>query len=73
MDAFAQLLAQSDLPCLVGRGKRYLQAGDPHRRERLKRELAAAWLSWRLEDYRDGSEILSLRRSPLRLVKRQSA
>lgn len=68
-DAVCALMALPDLPCLPKRGRRYLLPGDARRRDAIKRELAHAYVSWRLaEAGRAESSIVCVRRSPLRLV-----
>jgi hypothetical protein len=70
-DALVTLLARPDLPCLPKRGRRYVYAGDPRRRERLKRDLAAAYLAYRRRDYvGDEGQIVCVRRTRLRVIRR---
>lgn len=71
--ALARLLADEDLPCLPPRSRRYVQPGleSLAARQRLKRTYARAWLEFRLESAgRFESEVVSVRRQPLRLVRR---
>ena len=58
------LLAQPDEPCLRGRrGYRLCYAGDPTRKDLLKRDFARAWLTHRSQDAgKDEGEIVSIRR-----------
>lgn len=73
-NAYCALLAQPDPSDLPARTRSYKFAGDPHRRERLKLELERAYLRHRKADYgTESAEIVSVRRSPLRLLKRRGA
>lgn len=68
-DAYCALLDLPDLPCLPARTRRYLCAGDPLRKERLKLEFERAYLRHRKADYgTERAEIVSVRRSPLHLA-----
>lgn len=72
-DAYCELLALPDPNDLPARTRSYVYAGDPHRRERLKLELERAYLRHRKADYgTESAEIVSVRRSPLRLLKRRA-
>ena len=63
-DAYCALRDLPDPADLPARTRRYIFAGDPHRRERLKRELELAWLRHRMAEHGEQAEIVSVRRSP---------
>lgn len=69
--ALARLLAAPDLPCLPNRGLRYTQPGsDTRRKAIIRRDLGRAYLEHRmLEASRFDSEVVSVRRARLRLVR----
>ena len=69
-EAYVLLLAQPDPTDLPARGSHYTYAGDPRRRDRLKRELSCAYLRHRIaEAGREETTIGAVRRvSRLRLV-----
>ena len=69
-DAYCELMAKADPIDLPARGRHYVCAGDPARRETLKRYFANAWVRHRMQAYGEDVSIVSVRRSPLRLVKR---
>lgn len=73
-DAYCDLLSRPDLPCLPARGKHWLCARDPLRNpETLKRDLAREYVEHRKSVFKDEGSIISVRRSPLRLVQKRSA
>lgn len=72
-DAYRELLSRPDLPCLPARLLAWKFAGDPARREALKRDLARAYVEHRKSAFKDEGSIISVRRSPLRLVQKRSA
>lgn len=72
-EALCLMLARPDLPCLPPRNKRYTQPGDAFRRDRLKRDLAAAYVRHRMLDAGEDAQIISVRRSPLYLAHRKRA
>lgn len=62
-DAYRALLALPDPVDLPPRARRYVFAGDPNRRERLKLHAERAYLRWRYaKAAREESEIVSVRR-----------
>jgi hypothetical protein len=71
-DAFCALLALPDDPALPPRERRDVFAGDPNRRETLKRAAERAYLRWRhLDAGRDESAVVSVRRGvTLKLAQR---
>lgn len=68
-DALRALLAQADPIDLPTRARRYTYAGDPARRDRLKRDLEYAYLRHRMVEAGEDAEIVCVRRASLRLVK----
>lgn len=72
-DAYRALLASPDLPCLPRRTRRYTYAGDAAKRDVIKRNLGRAYVRYRMLDAGESAEIVSVRRSALRLVRRKQA
>lgn len=71
--AFCRLLAMPDAPDLPSRGRRYTQPGTTAR-DTLKLHLERAYVRHRMQDAgREGGEIVSIRRWPLRLLRRKEA
>ena len=70
-DAYRALLAKEDPPGLPRRARRYLLAGDPLKRDRIKLELERAYVRHRMLDAGHEAVIVSVRRMPLRLVRRR--
>ena len=71
-DALRALLALPDPVDLPVRTRRYTQAGDTAKQDRLKRDLAAAYVQYQMQAYGDDGTIVSVRRFSLRLVRRAS-
>lgn len=62
-DALVTLLGLPDPPELPKRGRRYVYAGDPLRRDRLKRDLERAWVRWRMQEAgKEDAAIVCVRR-----------
>ena len=72
-DAFVALLALADPPDLPIRGRRFTQPGKLGKDAR-KLHYERSWLRHRMADLgKEESMIVSVRRSPLRLVARKEA
>lgn len=69
-NAFLLLLALPDLPCLPKRAKRYTCAGDLDQKDEIKRDLAYAYVRYRMLDAGEDASIVSVRRFRLRLMRR---
>ncbi len=71
-DALRLLMAQPDLPDLRPRRRQITQAGLPlDQRERIKRNLATAYVAYRMEEAgRSAEGIVSHHRPTLHLVRR---
>lgn len=74
--ALMTVLSRPDPPDLLGiagepRGYRYTCAGNPLKRELIKRDLGMAYVQWRMHDAgRDISKVISVFRTRLRVVRR---
>ena len=69
-ESFCALLALADSPDLPRRRHHRTYAGDPVRRDRIKWELAAAYVGHRMQMHGRQDAVISVRPRPLRLVKR---
>ena len=71
-EAMRALLDLPDDPYLPPRARRYVQAGDPLRRDAIKLNLERAWLRHRAQQLGEEAEIVSVRRTPIRLVRKRA-
>ena len=68
--AFCELLASPDLPDLPARAHRHTWDGNVARKDRIKRDLAAAYLGYRMQMHGEEGAVLGVRHAPLRLIKK---
>ena len=71
-EGLSMLLALADPPDLPPRRHRRTYSGDAARRDRIKWELAAAYVGHRMQAHRDEGEVVSTRRTPIRLLKKSA-
>jgi hypothetical protein len=69
-DALCTLLALPEPADLPPRRHHYTYAGNAARKDRLKRELAAAYVGYRMQRHGEEATIVSVRRFALRPVRR---
>ncbi len=69
-DALCALCALPDPADLPQRSHHCTCAGNAARKDRIKRELAAAYVAYRMQEHGDEAIVIKVRRSPLRLVRR---
>lgn len=72
-DSFCALMASPDPPDLPVRRHHRTYGGDPARKDRIKWELAAAYVGHRMQLHGQQDAVVSVRRHPLRLVKKPVA
>jgi hypothetical protein len=69
-DSFCTLLASADAPDLPPRRHHQTYPGDAAAKDRIKWELAAAYVGHRMQIHGEQGAVLSVRRLPLRLFKK---
>jgi hypothetical protein len=71
-DALCALCALPDAADLPPRGNHCTCSGNAAAKDRVKRELAGAYVAYRMQQRGEEATIVSVRRSPLQLVRRRA-